>query len=71
MRGIVAQQLQAVLGIPGNDLDGHIVFDVAPKIPQFAADPDCDGIARQAFRNIAGDIGARYGIVELTFGSIW
>jgi hypothetical protein len=56
---------------PGNDLDGHIVFDAAAKIPQFATNPDCDGIPRQAFRDIAGNFGARYGIVELTFGSIW
>jgi hypothetical protein len=70
MGRVVAQQLEAVLGIAGNDLDRGIVFDAAAEIPQLAVDPDRDGIARQALRDIAGNLGPGYGIVEATFRPI-
>jgi hypothetical protein len=71
MRRIVAQQLEPILGISLDDLDGCIVFDRSGQVPELAVDPDRDRLLCQALRYVTRDLGSGDRIIEFPFGSVW
>ena len=54
MRGIVPQQLDAVVRVASHDLDRRVCLDVAGQVPQLAIDAHGDGVTRQALANAGG-----------------
>ena len=54
----MTQQLEACIGVAGDDLNVRIVRDITGQIVQVAVDANGDGSACQALANTGRDFGA-------------
>ena len=68
--GVVANDLERIVMVTGDDLDPGVIDDRAREIPKLAVDANGEGGLGQAGADGGGDIGARNRSVEFTHVSV-
>jgi hypothetical protein len=66
----MTQNLQSVRRIPRYDFNGRIIGYAAGKVPEFAVNPNGNGITGQALADRAGYLLSRHVVLELAFGTV-
>ena len=70
VRGVVADQPEAVLVAAGHDLDARAVLERRLEVPELAVDADSERRPGQALADRAGGVGAGRALVELELSAV-